>query len=134
MEATETVAAARPARSVGNLVGALAVHALMLVYAGLVVVFAAADRATSEEEAYRIFFIGSAIVLIAWAALAVIVVRWWLRGRGELWNVTLAWLTIAFLTIWLLPLLLWPRVRRWLGASFGGWEPGTREGAGAAQA
>jgi hypothetical protein len=50
-----------------------------------------------------------------------LVVRWWIRGRQELWNVTLAWLVICRLTVWVLPLLLWPRFRHWLSGSLKLW-------------
>ena len=106
-----------PRRSFGNLAGALAILLLLLVlvlFYWVAVVFAFAD---SGVGSVRGLVISLAIVVLLWLCLAGLVVRWWIRGRQELWNVTLAWLVICWLTLWVVPLLAWPRFRYWLGGS-----------------
>ena len=126
-EATRTSDKSTPARrsrSVGNLVGALAIHLFSLLWGGFVAGYTAAVS-VSAEDADLAFLVALGVVTVIWLALTVLVVRWWLRGRPELWNVTLAWLTLTYVvpSIWLLPLLFWPRFRRWLGGSLRRWPP-----------
>jgi hypothetical protein len=53
---------------------------------------------------------------VVWIVFALLQVRWWARGDEKFWRPLYAWTLLAYvvLSLFFLPLLLWPRFRRWL--------------------
>jgi multisubunit Na+/H+ antiporter MnhB subunit len=53
---------------------------------------------------------------VYWLVFAPLQVRWWARGYEKFWRPVYAWSLLGFIvfSLILLPLLLWPRFRRWL--------------------
>ena len=51
-----------------------------------------------------------------WIVFAVLQWVWWSKGRGKFWRPIYAWTLFGHIVLSLvfLPLLLWPRLRRWL--------------------
>jgi hypothetical protein len=109
---------------VGDLIGALLLHLLLLpsllLYSAVAVELGAPQGSGSLDAITFGFW---AFWGALWLALAAMLGRWWFRGRKQLWDVTLAWTLVAWLTIWIGPLLFWPRLRRWLSRSFSPWDP-----------
>lgn len=101
--------------------GALAILPVSLGFGLLFAVLVAADGGATAGVLIGVLTAVCAI----WLLLIALVIRWWARGRSEIWNVTLAWAVICWFSIYLLPLLLWPRFRHWLGGSLKPWhQPG----------
>ena len=53
---------------------------------------------------------------VIWVVFALLQVRWWARGDEKFWRPIYAWALLGFIVLSLiaLPILLWPRFRRWL--------------------
>jgi hypothetical protein len=53
---------------------------------------------------------------VIWLVFALLQVRWWARGDAKFWRPLYGWTLFGYIVISLffLPLLLWPRFRRWL--------------------
>jgi hypothetical protein len=66
---------------------------------------------TVEEWAYWLGFWG-----IIWLVFVPLQSRWWAKGYEKFWRPLYAWTFLGLIVVSLifLPLLLWPRFRRWL--------------------
>ena len=53
---------------------------------------------------------------VIWVVFALLQIRWWARGDEKFWRPIYAWTLLGSIVLSLifLPVLLWPRFRRWL--------------------
>ncbi len=97
-------------RRLGDLVGVLALHVPLALLILIIWGIFTSESGLTDTPAL-VYLAGGAIV---WLALAAVLVRLWATGRANLWEVPLAWLLLGWLTLFVLPLMFWPRCRRWL--------------------
>lgn len=109
-------------RRIANLLGALALHIPLALWALYLCVYTIYSQGLPDTQAV-LYLAGGAVI---WLALAALLIKWWVKGRPQLWEAPLAWLLLASLGLFLLPLVFWPRCRRWLARSCMPWR-GTPE-------
>ena len=85
------------------------------------------------ETTYRVWLSWTIAWGVIWLGFALLQIRWWAKGYEKFWRPLYAWTLLGSIVLSLifLPLLLWPRFRRWLFRVLKpqdppGWDPALR--------